>query len=81
MGLRRRLGRSALAHGGRRTAEAAVAFAAASYAGIPGLLASVLGVTADITAQVLKDRRELEASKRANKFLFLYEMEDRLAPA
>lgn len=73
LGLRAAAGKALQSGAGRRIAEAAVGFAAAELAGIPPLLLSTLAVTADIAAQVTRDRQEVERSRRANQFLFLYE--------
>lgn len=79
LGLRASISRTARAGAGRRVAEAAVSFAAAEVAGVPPVLLSALGVTADIAAQVLRERRDVKRTQRDNQFYFLYEADRSLA--
>jgi hypothetical protein len=64
---------------GRRVAEAAVSFAASDIAGLPPALLASLGVSADLAAQVLRERRQTKRSQRENQFYFLYEADRKLA--
>jgi hypothetical protein len=72
------LGRDLLTGGGRRVTEAAVSFAAATVAELPGLVASALGAGADLAASVYRRRLELKERQKENRFLFLYEAGKRL---
>lgn len=79
LGLRASMSSAARAGAGRRFAEAAVSFAAAEVAGVPPLLLSALGVSADIAAQVLRERHGTKRQQRQNQFYFLYEADRSLA--
>jgi len=79
LGLRPSISSAARAGAGRRVAEAAVSFAAAEIAGIPPVLLSALGVSADIAAQVFRERHDVKRRQRENQFYFLYEADKALA--
>ncbi|HJQ90478.1 MAG TPA: hypothetical protein VJ950_02125 [Acidimicrobiia bacterium] len=78
LGLRASISSAARAGGGRRIAEAAVSFAAAEIAGMPPVLLSALGVSADIAAQVFRERHDVKRGQRENQFYFLYEADKSL---
>jgi len=79
LGLRASIASAARAGAGRRVAEAAVSFAAAEVAGLPPLLTSALGVSADIAAQVVREHHDAKRRQRENQFYFLYEADRTLA--
>jgi hypothetical protein len=79
LGLRASIASAARAGAGRRVAEAAVTFAAADIAGMPPVLLSALGVSADIAAQVFRERHDVKRGQRENQFYFLYEADKSLA--
>ena len=79
LGLRASMSSAVRAGAGRRVAEAAVSFAAAEVAGLPGVLLSALGVSVDVAAQVLRERHDVKRRQRENQFYFLYETDKTLA--
>jgi len=69
--IRSLLTNSAMTGGGRRVAEAVLSFAAATAAQIPGLVASAVGVGADVATDIYTKRRDLLRQQRTNGFFFL----------
>ena len=56
-----------------------MSFAAAEVASLPPVLLSALGVSADIAAQVFRERHNVKRRQRENQFYFLYEADKTLA--
>lgn len=80
LGLRSALGTAARTGTGRRIAEAAIGFAAATVTDLPPVIVSALGISLDVAAEVARDRSAAQRSMQQNQFFFLYESDRVLMP-